>query len=170
MRKHAKLAEFARHWPDLRETCATFAQTCEIVFATLTRNFARDLRPRLLRYRLFLSEPHFSAVLGNWGPRPRQKERSLWHLRDSHGVPLASGALSVFGFCGFLRNFWIILRIFSEFCGCLRMFADCLRKIAEFSRIFADLLRNVCGNFAEFCGQALRAPGPKVTSVRLRMI
>ena len=69
------------------------------------------------------------------------------------GVPLASGALRVFGFCGFLR----------KFCGMLRIVADVCGILAEFCRIS----RNFAEILAEFCGQTLRAPGPKVTSVRL---
>ena len=45
----AKFAGFAR---TLREICAKFAK----LFLQQLRNFARNLRPRLLRYRLFLSE------------------------------------------------------------------------------------------------------------------
>ena len=69
------------------------------------------------------------------------------------GVPLASGALSVFGFCGCLR----------KFCGILRILRICLGNFADFCGILWICLRNV----AEFRGQTLRAPGPKVTSVRL---
>ena len=61
------------------------------------------------------------------------------------GVPLASGALSVFGFCGFLRKFCGILRIFAEFYRLLLIFAELLRKFAELSRNFAEF----CWNFAE---------------------
>ena len=55
------------------------------------------------------------------------------------GVPLASGALSVFGVCGFLRKFCGILRVFAEFCGF--PFAECCGIFAEFRgmlRNFAD--------------------------------
>ena len=72
MRKHANLAEFARILPDLREICAKFAQICANLrkFAKLflqkMRKFARNLRPRLLRYRLFRSEiPLNPADLAN---------------------------------------------------------------------------------------------------------
>ena len=62
MRKHANLAELARIWPDLREICAKLARICANLrkFAKLflqkMRKFARNLRPRLLRYRLFRSK------------------------------------------------------------------------------------------------------------------
>ena len=54
------------------------------------------------------------------------------------GVPLASGALSVFGFCGFLRKFCGILRMFVELCGFV---SECYGIFAE----FCGFLRIVCG-------------------------
>ena len=66
------------------------------------------------------------------------------------GVPLASVALSVFGFCGFLRKFCGTLRIFSNFCG---FFADFCGIFAEFRgilRIFRGILRtNIKGTRAK---------------------
>ena len=60
------------------------------------------------------------------------------------GLPLASGALSVFGFCGFLRKFCFFrnLRIFAEFCG---FFSEFCGFFAEFRGFFAEFLRNLCG-------------------------
>ena len=69
MRKHATFAEFARNWPDLREICAN-VRTC---VAKSTRKFARNLRPRLLRYRLFLSDDRRCAALGPAEPSDYDK-------------------------------------------------------------------------------------------------
>ena len=49
----AKLAGFARN---VRKSCANLRKFANLLLQSL-RKFARNLRPRLLRYRLFLSEP-----------------------------------------------------------------------------------------------------------------
>ena len=150
----ATLAGFARNLPNMWATKGNVNPLC----LPNLRKFARNLRPPLLRYLLFLSDWVSATVRA---PRCRkvraEAARRLsaghgWLLRALRsfpmhsarlqptapqrltGVPLASGALSVFGFCGFLRKFCGILRNFAEFCGILRI-------VAEF-----------CGLFAEFCG------------------
>ena len=40
MRKHAKLAEFARNWPDLREICAKVAQCCASLRSCVCKFYA----------------------------------------------------------------------------------------------------------------------------------
>ena len=62
----AKLAGFARN---LREICANLRN----LFLQTLRKFARNLRPRLLRYRLLLSE---GLCRGDFGPPQSARLRS----------------------------------------------------------------------------------------------
>ena len=139
------LPNFARNLPDLRKICGESAKS----FLQKLRNVARNLRPRLLRYRLFLSDPETSPDHRKQVRRALDADRRPESdQRLTLGVPLASGALSVVGFCGFLRKFCGILRMFAEFCGFLLIFADFCGLFAEFCGIFAEfrgILRNVCG-------------------------
>ena len=88
MWKHAQLAEFARKLPDLREICANVAQTLRKfakLFLRMLRKFAQHLRPRLLRYRLFLSDARTSrAAQSDARPRAMESNQSRLGRRGAY--------------------------------------------------------------------------------------
>ena len=114
MRKHAKLAEFAQHWPDL-QNLRKFAQICEIVFAKVAQIRARFTAP-------FVNGTVRSCLKGGPGGHGRAARRRR-HLVAAPGLrrpgdrkrrggpvplplrcPWASGGGASWRFCKIRKN------------------------------------------------------------------